>query len=45
MKESDICWWCNLGQKQTCAYLFARYRAWRRELLDLKKKVERLKGR
>jgi hypothetical protein len=44
-KESDICWWCDSGRKQTRGHLFRRCRAWRRELLDLKKKVERLKGR
>jgi hypothetical protein len=44
-KESDICWWCDSGRKQTRGHLFGRCRAWRRELLDLKKKVERLKGK
>jgi hypothetical protein len=44
-KESDICWWCDLGRKQTCRHLFGRCRAWRRELLALKKKVEWLKGK
>jgi hypothetical protein len=44
-KESDICWWYDLGRKQTDGHLFRRCRAWRRELLDLKKKVEWLKGR
>jgi hypothetical protein len=44
-KESDICWWCDSGRKQTRGHLFGRCRAWRRELLALKTKVERLKGK
>jgi hypothetical protein len=44
-QESDICWWCDSGRKQTRGHLFGRCRAWRKELLDLKKKVEWLKGR
>jgi hypothetical protein len=34
-----------LGSRYTCRHLFGRYRAWRKELLDLKKKVEQLKGK
>jgi hypothetical protein len=44
-KESDTCWWCDSGRRQTRGHLFGRCRAWRRELLALKKKVERLKGK
>jgi hypothetical protein len=44
-KESNICRWCDSGRRQTRGHLFGWCRAWRRELLDLKKKVERLKGK
>jgi hypothetical protein len=26
-KESEICWWCDSGRKQTCGHLFGRCRA------------------
>jgi hypothetical protein len=44
-KESDTCWWCDSGRRQTSGHLFRRCRAWRPKLLDLKKMVERLKGK
>jgi hypothetical protein len=43
-KESDDCWWCDSGRKQSRGYLFGGCRAWRRECLALKK-VERITGR
>jgi hypothetical protein len=44
-KESDTCWWSDPGRRQTRGYLFGQCRAWRQELLDLKKMVEQLKGK
>jgi hypothetical protein len=43
--ESNTCWWCGSGRKQTRGHLFGGCRAWKRELLSLKKKIERLKGK
>jgi hypothetical protein len=42
-KEADTYWWCDSGCKQTRRHLFGGCRAWKRELLGLEKKVERLK--
>jgi hypothetical protein len=44
-KEADTCWWCDSGRKQIRGHLFGGCRAWKRELLALKKKIERLKGK
>jgi hypothetical protein len=44
-KEEDTCWWCNSGRKQTRGHLFGGCKAWKREVLALKKKIERLRGK
>jgi hypothetical protein len=44
-KESDACWWCDSGRKQSRGHLFGKCRAWKRECLALKKRVERIRGR
>jgi hypothetical protein len=44
-KESDACWWCDSGKKQTRGHLFGGCRAWKRECLALKKRVERITGK
>jgi hypothetical protein len=47
-KESDACWWCDSGKKQTRGHLFGGCSAWKRECLAklaLKKRVERITGK
>jgi hypothetical protein len=44
-KESDAYWWCDSGRKQSRGHLFGGCRAWKRECLALKKRVERLTGK
>jgi hypothetical protein len=44
-KESDVCWWCDSGKKQTRGHLFGGCKAWKRECLALKKRVERITGK
>jgi hypothetical protein len=44
-KESDACWWCDSGRKQSRGHLFGGCRAWKRECLALKRRVERITGR
>jgi hypothetical protein len=43
--ESNACWWCDSGRKQSRAHLFGGCRAWKRECLTLKTGVERIKGK
>jgi hypothetical protein len=44
-KEEDTCWWCRSGRKQTRGHLFGGCKAWKRELLALQKKIEKIMGR
>jgi hypothetical protein len=44
-KEADTCWWCHSGRKQTRGHLFGGCKAWKRELLALRKKIEKLTGK
>jgi hypothetical protein len=44
-READTCWWCDSGRKQTRGHLFGGCRAWKREVLTLRKEVERITGR
>jgi hypothetical protein len=44
-EESDACWWCGSGRKQSCGHLLGGCRAWKREWLALKKRVEKISGK
>jgi hypothetical protein len=44
-KESDACWWCDSERKQSRGHLFGGCRAWKRECLALRKRVERITGK
>jgi ribonuclease HI len=44
-KEVDTCWWCRSGRKQTRGHLFGGCKAWKRELLALRKKIEKITGK
>jgi hypothetical protein len=44
-EESDACWWCDSGRKQSRGHLFGGCRAWKREYLALKKRVEKITGK
>jgi hypothetical protein len=38
-KESNRCWWCESGRRQTHRYLFRECRSWQREFAKLQKEV------
>ena len=38
--ESDRCWWCNSGQRQSRFHLFRRCRRWRTEIREMWQKIE-----
>jgi hypothetical protein len=44
-KKSDACWWWDSGRKHSRGHLFGGCRAWKRECLALKRRVERITGR
>lgn len=43
--ESDVCWWCESGRRQTRELLFKEYQRWKAEMRDLWKRVGRDVGR
>jgi hypothetical protein len=43
-KVSDACWLCDSGRNQSHGHLFEGCRAWKRECLALKKRVEKITG-
>jgi hypothetical protein len=44
-KESDRCWWCESGRRQTRGHLFGECRRWQCEFAELRKEVERITGK
>jgi hypothetical protein len=44
-KESDRCWWCESGRRQTHGHLFGECRRWQCEFAELRKEVERIMGK
>jgi hypothetical protein len=43
-RESDECWWCRAGCRQTRGHLFGGCRRWKKEFLELQKRVEHIQG-
>jgi hypothetical protein len=44
-KESDRCWWCESGRRQTHGHLFGECRHWQCEFAELRTEVERITGK
>jgi hypothetical protein len=44
-KESDKCWWCESGRRQTRGHLFRECRRWQREFAELRREVARITGK
>ncbi|KAI5788746.1 ribonuclease H-like domain-containing protein [Pyronema domesticum] len=39
MRDSDVCWWCALGRRQTHEYFFKECSRWKGEIKDLWRRV------
>jgi hypothetical protein len=44
-KDSASCWWCHAGKKPTRGHLVGGRKAWKGEVLALRKRVEKINGR
>ena len=42
--DSDECWWCNTGERQSRFHLVTRCRAWAPQVQVMWKRIEKMRG-